>query len=113
MSMQASFAGSSWQGTTRFALSPKGITAVELYRLHALGTPPRVGLYFESMRKDWAESRRLHHDDTLYLGEILGGAKTLEGIVEALRACGREPDDSLAALSRLLDAGLISVTTSL
>lgn len=111
MLRQVSFAGSSWQSATRFALSPHGITALELYRSDAVGTPPRVGPYFEDVRRFWAESQRLHHDDTIYLGEILGGAKTLGGIVEALRACGRERDHSLAALMRLFDAGLISITS--
>ncbi len=111
MPRQLSFAGSSWQSATQFALSPEGITAVELYRSCAVGSPPRVGPYFEGVRRFWAESQRLHHDDTIYLGEVLGGAKTVEGIVEALRACGRERDHSLAALRRLLDAGLISITS--
>ncbi len=111
MLRQLSFAGSSWQSATRFALSPEGITAVELYRSFAVGTPPRVGPYFEEMRRFWAESKRLQHDDTIYLGEVLGGAKTLEGIVEALEACGRERDHSLAALMRLFNAGLISITS--
>ena len=112
MLRQVSFARSGWQSATRFALSPHGITAVELYRSYA-GTPPRVGPYFEDVRRFWAESLELDHDDTIYLGEILGGAKTVDGIVEALRACGREREQSLAALRRLLDAGLISITSSL
>ncbi len=112
MLRQISSAGSSEQSATRFVLSPEGITAVELYRSSAVGTPPRVGPYFENVRRFWAESLKLDQDDTLYLGEVLGGAKTLDGIVEALRTCGRERDHSLAALRRLLDAGLISVITS-
>jgi len=113
MLRQVSFARSGWQSATRFALSPHGITAVELYRSYAVGTPPRVGPYFGGRAPVLGGVAGVDHDDTIYLGEILGGAKTVDGIVEALRACGRERDQSLAALRRLLDAGLISITSSL
>jgi hypothetical protein len=99
---------SSWQPATRFVLSPHGITAIESYRAKAVGSPPRISSDFEPGRWTWAESLQLHHEDALYLGEVLGGAKTLDGIIAGFQACGRKPDEILAALQRLVDAGLLS-----
>jgi hypothetical protein len=50
----------------------------------------------------------LRPDDGVYLVELRAGSATLIEIVEGLNGCGLNRADALAALGRLVDAGLVT-----
>lgn len=67
---------------------------------------------FDAARASWAAELRIQPDDGLYLSEIRGGAVTLGQLVEALDSCGKTRKDAIAAVERLVDAGLVDASAS-
>ena len=107
---------SSWEPTPvprfgsrdRFSLAPAGRIAEASYRSHIVTSRARPGRRsFDAARSAWATSLGLEPDDGVYLGELLPGAVNLSKIVAALTVCGKKRTDAMAALARLMDAGLI------
>lgn len=66
---------------------------------------------FDAARASWAAEFHVQPDDGLYLAEIRGGAVTLGQIVEALETAGKTRKDAIAAVERLVDAGLVDAST--
>ena len=63
---------------------------------------------FDAARGAWATSLGLQPDDGVYLGQLRAGSASLRELVAALLDCGMKRADALAALGRLVDAGLIA-----
>ncbi len=98
-----------WPRSQRFTLSSKGDEAETKYRAVIVASRAQEGRSsFDAARTAWAESFRVQPDDGLYLGEARGGPIKLEQLVAALETCGKTRKDALAALERLLDAGLLT-----
>lgn len=104
---------SKWARTARFAMGPTGIDAEAAYRASVVASRHEAGrASYDAARAEWARTYSLEPDDGVYLGQLHDGPATVSDIVEALEACGKTRDDALAALGRLVDAGLVVVTNA-
>ncbi len=91
-----------------FSLTPAGRSAEASYRAQIVSSRAHSGrASFDAARTAWAASLGLDPDDGAYLGELRGGPLKLGKIAEALAVCGKKRVDAVAALERLLDAGLV------
>lgn len=62
---------------------------------------------FDAARTAWATPLDLQPDDGVYLVQLRSGTASLKELVEALADCGMRQADAVAALGRLVDAGLV------
>jgi hypothetical protein len=100
-----------WPRSQRFALSEKGAAAAEAYMATIVASRAEGGRgAYDAARDAWAKQYGIQPNDGLYLAEIKNGVVRLEHIVAALETCGEVRKDAIAALERLLDAGLLSST---
>ena len=91
-----------------FSLTSAGRAAEASYRSQIVTSRVRAGrASFDEARAAWATPLGLQPDDGAYLGELRGGALNLGKITAALAVCGKKRIDTIAALERLLDAGLV------
>ena len=98
-----------WPRAQRFILSPQGVEAERSYRESIVASRATEGrTSFDAARSQWASAHRVQPDDGLYLGEVSAGPIGLGQLVEALESCGKTRKDAIAAVERLVDAGLIS-----
>jgi hypothetical protein len=90
-------------------LSTTGTEAELSYRELIVASRAQAGrASFDAARASWAGTYRLQADDGLYLAEVAPGGVNLTQIIAALEACGKTRPDAIAAMERLLDAGLIA-----
>lgn len=98
-----------WPRTTRFGLSELGGIAARAYLDTIVAARAEQGRRsFDAARSTWAETHRIQPEDGLYLREMVAGPVTLIELVERLEGCGPERRDCIAALDRLVSAGLVS-----
>lgn len=97
-----------WPRAQRFSLSTLGVEAEERYR-GTIGDARAEGgrASFELARGQWAKAHGIQPEDGVYLGEVRSGPMNLAALVTAVDACGHTRSDVLAALGRLVDAGLL------
>jgi hypothetical protein len=102
-----------WPRSQLFSLSAKGGDAEAQYRSSIIASRAQEGRSsFDAARSAWAQTFQVQPDDGLYLGEARGGPIKLEQLVTALESCGKTRKDALAAVERLLDAGLLSMESA-
>lgn len=100
-----------WPRGQRFALSSKGHEAAAAYRDSMVAARSVEGrASFDAAQKAWAQTHGLGVDDGLYLAELASRPLTLREIIAALDTCGKTRADAIAALERLADAGMLSVS---
>ena len=89
-------------------MSGRGAAAESRYRAEIV-TARAVGgrASYDAARAAWCEALGLEPDDGVYLGELRDGALTMPQIVEALRTCGHKRSQTIEAIARLLDLGLV------
>lgn len=98
-----------WPRSQKFMLSPRGDEVELAYRATIVASREQAGRgSFDSARALWAKSNNLQPDDGLYLAEVRSGPVTLQQIIEALETCGKTRRDAIAAMERLVDAGMIT-----
>jgi len=98
-----------WPRSQRFTLSAQGLAAEESYQSSIVASRLAEGrASFDSARASWAAALHLESEDGLYLSEVKEGPKTMQQIVEGLETCGKTKKEAIAALERLVDAGLVS-----
>ena len=98
-----------WPRSQRFALSSAGTAAELSYRELIVASRAQAGrASFDAARAGWASTYRLQADDGLYLAEVAAGDVNLTQIIAALETCGKTRTDAIAAMERLIDAGLIA-----
>lgn len=91
-------------------LSAKGAEAEESYRMGVVASRAVDGrASFDAARAAWAAPLGIEPEDGVYLCEIRQGPIRLEQIVQALEACDKTRQDTVAALERLFDAGLVEI----
>jgi len=102
--------GTPFRRQQRFTLQPAGRTAEKAYRSTIVASRERPGrAAFDEARTAWATSHGLHPDDGAYLGELRTACPVqLSALVESMRVCGKNRDDAVAALGRLVDGGFVS-----
>lgn len=101
-----------WPRSQRFLLSDAGAGAEASYRESITASRSEGGrASFELARSNWARSVAVEPDDGMYLGELVGGPRTLEQLTAAVDASGHGRKQVVAALERLLDAGLVLSST--
>jgi hypothetical protein len=102
-----------WPRSQRFGLSATGAEAEASYRSLIVASRAQSGrASFDAARAAWAGTYRLQADDGLYLAEVAPGGVNLTQIIAALETCGKTRPDAIAAMERLLDAGLIAPLNS-
>ena len=95
-----------------FTLAPTGRAAEASYRAVIVAARQRPGrTAFDAARVEWAEELGLEPDDGIYLGELLIAPRSVHQLTEALVICGKSRSDTMAAVGRLVDAGLIWAPT--
>jgi hypothetical protein len=98
-----------WPRTQRFTLSPRGLDAEAQYREQIVASRVNSGrASFDAARAEWAKNHAIQADDGLYLAEVAAGPVNLQQIVGALETCGKNRLDAIAAIERLISAGLVS-----
>lgn len=98
-----------WPRTQRFVLSERGVSAAQAYMDDIVASRSAEGRSsYDAARTKWAQTYAIEPNDGLYLAEIKAGPIRLEHILAALESCGETRKDAIAALERLLDAGLIT-----
>ena len=98
-----------WPRSQRFLLSPKGGEAEASYRTLIVASRQQEGrASFEAARATWAGQYAVQADDGLYLQEIATKPQNMTQLTTALEVCGKRRVDTIEALGRLFDAGLIS-----
>jgi hypothetical protein len=98
-----------WPRAQRFALSNNGSQAEEAYQSTILASRAQEGrAAFEAAREGWAAGLGLQPDDGAYLCELRIGPATMEQLVRALEPAGKTRADAVAALTRLVDGGLLA-----
>ena len=99
---------SRWARTDRFALSSAGEEAEAAYRQGVVASRDEAGRSsYDAARAEWARVYSLEPDDGVYLAELRDNPRKMGDLVEALEACGKNRDDAIRALHRLVDAGLV------
>lgn len=97
-----------WPRSQRFSLSEKGTEAAAAYMATIVASRSESGrASYDAARTQWAQAYGIQPDDGLYLAEVRSGPIRLEHILAALESTGETRKDALAALERLLDAGLL------
>ncbi len=97
-----------FRGRSRFVLAPQGRVAEVAYRAGIVAARVQPGRRaFDAARSAWATPLDLQPDDGVYLGQLRAGSASLRELVAALVDCGMRRADALAALGRLVDAGLV------
>lgn len=98
-----------WPRTQRFVLTERGTAAAQAYMDDIVASRSAEGRpSYDAARTKWADDWKVQPNDGLYVAEIKGGPIRLEHILESLESCGETRKDALAALERLLDAGLVA-----
>ena len=98
-----------WPRAQRFTLSPKGLEAETTYRSSVVASRALDGrASFDAARVAWAVPLGIDPDDGVYLCEIRDRPVGLGALVEALAPCDKTRQDTVNALERLLDAGLVA-----
>ena len=102
-----------WPRSQRFTLSSTGTEAESSYRSLIVASRAQAGrASFDAARAAWAGTYHLQADDGLYLAEVAAGGVNLSQIIAALETCGKTRTDAIAAMERLIDAGLIAPLSS-
>ena len=102
-----------WRRAQRFELSEQGADAEARYRACIVAAREEGGrASFDAARLQWAAAQGLQPDDGAYLAELRAQPQTVPDLVVALESSGKTPSDALAAVGRLYDAGLLTLTYS-
>jgi hypothetical protein len=101
-----------WPRSQRFSLSETGTSAASSYLSTIIASRTAEGrASYDAARASWATEFRIQPDDGLYLAEIRTGPVTLGQLVDALETCGKTRKDAIAAVERLVDAGLVDASS--
>lgn len=97
----------------RFTISEAGVEAESRYRATIVASRVQQGgrSAFDTARSDWAKTFGVEPDDGLYLAEVSVEPRSLEQLVKLLETCGKSKEDAVAAVARLVEAGLFIATT--
>ena len=101
-----------WPRSQRFSLSLAGQAAEVRYRDAITAARGDGGgrTAYEEARSTWAGALGLQPDDGVCLGEVRAGSVSVTQVVDAMDGSGHTRTDTLAALGRLWDAGLVCGT---
>jgi hypothetical protein len=92
----------------KFRLSPKGTEAMTAYALMVKEAQSGSGrAQFDAARASWSTPRGLAPEDGLFLVEFGESDRTLPEAVRNLDGCGTTAKEVKAALTRLLECGMI------
>lgn len=99
-----------WRGSDWFALSESGQRRQSEYQERIVEARGEGGRHsYDTARLAWARDVGVEPEDGVYLSELNDGSVKLSTLVDALESCGKSKRDALAALGRLVDAGLVQV----
>ncbi len=97
-----------WPRSQRFNLSSSGVAAEAKYREGISAARLEGGRSaFDDARTSWATTLGVQPEDGVCLGEVRPGGVSLTQVVEAMDGSGHTRTDTIEALERLWDAGLV------
>lgn len=96
-----------WARGQKFTLSAAGSEAQLAYRNAVAGARASGRSALDSALAEWAASRRVAPGDGVILAELSGKRLGLSHLCEVLEVTGIVPDEVRAAVSRLVDAGIV------
>lgn len=97
-----------WPRGQRFVPTAAGVAAEAAYRAAILRTRGEAGrASFDAARTDWASQIGLVAEDSVILGEICAGAKSIADLCTILESYGSHRDVAVSSVNRLYDAGLV------